>query len=315
MSASAGSNRLIIPALVGATAVGKTAVAIELARQLNLEIVSCDSRQIYKYLDIGTAKPTPQELGSQPYHLIDFVEPDHLYSAVRYRDAAGAAISEIIGRGKLPLIVGGAGLYLKALVSGFFTTPEVDASYKKGLSRLDSAELHARLEEIDPETAEEVPVGNRVRMIRALEIFHATGRPKSELSRTGAYPNNKFEFLVFWLTLDRKKLYQLINLRVDKMFRDGLMSEVETLVNMGYRNSPVLASTVGYKEALDHTSGRLTLDQCLGLIKQKTRNYAKRQITWFKKADNQVFVDGDGPGWRDFLFAEIGKLKLDSKLL
>jgi tRNA dimethylallyltransferase len=315
MSASAGSDRLIIPALVGATAAGKTAVGLELAKQLDLEIVSCDSRQIYKYLDIGTAKPTPEELGGQPYHLIDFVDPDRLYSAVCYRDAARDTIAEVVRRGKVPLIVGGAGLYLRALISGFFTTPEGDASYREELSRLESPELHARLEAIDAETAAEVPVGNRVRMIRALEIFHTTGRPKSELKRTGTYPSNNFEFRVFWLTLDRKKLYQLINLRVDKMFRDGLMSEVETLVNMGYRNSPALASTVGYKEALDHLSGRLTLEQCLQLIKQKTRNYAKRQITWFKRTDNQVFVDGDKPGWKDFLFAEISKLKLDSKLL
>jgi len=315
MSVSAGSDRLIIPALVGATAIGKTAVALELAEQLNLEIVSCDSRQIYKYLDIGTAKPTPKELGGQPYHLIDFVEPDQLYSAVRYRDAARDTIADIVGRGKVPLIVGGAGLYLKALISGFFTTPEADASYREELSRLDPAELHARLDEIDPETATEVPVGNRVRMIRALEIFHMTGRPKSELKRTGAYPSDNFNFRVFWLTLDRKKLYQLINLRVDKMFRDGLMSEVETLVDMGYRDSPVLASTVGYNEALDHLSGRSTLEQCLQLIQQKTRNYAKRQITWFKKTENQVSVDMDEPGWKDSLFAEISKLKLDSKLL
>jgi tRNA dimethylallyltransferase len=315
MSASAGSSGLIIPALVGATAVGKTAVALELAKQFNLEIVSCDSRQIYKYLDIGTAKPTPEELGGQPYHLIDFIEPDRLYSAVRYRDAARGAIADIIGRGKIPLIVGGAGLYLKALISGFFTTPEVDASYREELSRLDSPELHARLEAIDVETAAEVPVGNRVRMIRSLEIFYTTGRSKSELKRTGTYPSDNFEFRVFWLTLDRKKLYQLINLRVDKMFRDGLMSEVETLVNMGYQNSSVLASTVGYKEALEHLRGGCTLEQCLQSIKQKTRNYAKRQVTWFKKTDNQVLVDGDKPGWKDFLFAEIGKLKLDSKLL
>jgi tRNA dimethylallyltransferase len=315
MSVSAGFDRLIIPALVGATAVGKTAAALELAEQFNLEIVSCDSRQIYKYLDIGTAKPTPEELGGQPYHLIDFVEPDRLYSAVCYRDAARDTIADIVGRGRMPIIVGGAGLYLKALISGFFTTPEADASYREELSRLDPAELHARLEGIDPETAAEVPVGNRVRMIRALEIFHMTGRPKSELKRTGVYPSNNFEVRVFGLTLERKKLYQLINLRVDKMFRDGLMSEIETLIDMGYRNSPVLASTVGYNEALDHLGGRSTLEQCLQLIKQKTRNYAKRQITWFKRTENQVSVDMDESGWKDFLFAEIGKLKLDSKLL
>jgi tRNA dimethylallyltransferase len=150
MSASAGSDKPIVPALVGATAIGKTSVALELAEQLDLEIVSCDSRQIYKYLDIGTAKPTAKELGGQPYHLIDFAEPNHLYSAVRYRDAARDAMTDIIERGKVPLIVGGAGLYLKALISGFFTTPEVDASYREELSRLDPAELQIRLKGIDP---------------------------------------------------------------------------------------------------------------------------------------------------------------------
>jgi tRNA dimethylallyltransferase len=315
MFASEGFSRRVIPALVGATAIGKTAVALELAEALDLEIVSCDSRQIYKHLDIGTAKPTPNELGGQAYHLIDFVEPDRLYSAVRYREAARDTIADIIGRGKTPLIVGGAGLYLKALISGFFTTPEADASYREELSKLSSAELHARLDGVDPETAAEVPVNNRVRVIRALEIFHMTGRPKSELKQAGDYPSNDLEFRVFWLTLDRKKLYQFINLRVDKMFRDGLVSEVETLVDMGYRESPVLASTVGYSEVLEHLGGRLTLEQCLQLIKQKTRNYAKRQITWFKKTENRVVVEMDEPGWRDSLFAEISKLKLDSKLL
>ncbi len=315
MSASAESNRPVIPVIVGATAIGKTAVALELARQLDLEIVSCDSRQVYKYLDIGTAKPTAAELGGQPYHLIDFVEPDRLYSAARYRDAARDVIVRIIEMGRLPLIVGGAGLYLKALVSGFFAAPEADTSYREELSQLSSADLHARLHEVDPETASEVPVGNRVRMIRALEIFHTTGKSKTELKRLGSYPDNDLSFKVFWLTLDRKKLYQFINLRVDKMVRDGLMSEVETLVKMDYKHSPVLASTVGYREALAHLDGQLTLDECVQLIKQRTRNYAKRQITWFRRTENQVIVDGDSPDWKDFLFAGISKLKLDSKLL
>jgi tRNA dimethylallyltransferase len=315
MCALDGSRKPIIPALVGATATGKTAVALELADRLGLEIVSCDSRQIYKHLDIGSAKPTPQELAGRPYHLIDYVEPDKLYSAMRYREAALEAIREIIARGKIPFIVGGAGLYLKALISGFFTTPEPDASYRVELSRLSSQDLHDRLKQVDPETATEVPMGNRVRMIRALEIYKMTGKTKSELKRTGSYPGDDLRFRVFWLTLDREKLYQFINLRVDKMFRDGLMREVETLVNMGYRNSPVLASTVGYKEVLEHLSGRLSYEECLQMIAQKTRNYAKRQITWFKKAGDPIVVDGDKPGWQDFLFEEIQKLNLDSKLL
>lgn len=309
------SNNVTIPALVGATATGKTSVALELADRLGLEIVSCDSRQIYKYLDVGTAKPTAEELNGRPYHLTDYVIPDRLFSAVRYRQDAYNKFAEIALRGKIPFVVGGAGLYLKALVAGFFTTPEADTSYRSKLARLDAAELHRRLREIDPEAAAEVPVGNKVRIIRALEIHRMTGRTKSELKRIGTYPVDNYRFRVFWLTLNREKLYQLINSRVDKMFREGLVDEVETLVNMGYRNSPVLASTVGYKEVLQHLDGELTLDQCLQLIKQKTRNYAKRQITWFKKVGDVVLVDGDKPGWKDFLFAEIRKLNLDSKLL
>jgi len=315
MCVSAGFDRPTIPALVGATAVGKTAVALELAEELGLEIVSCDSRQIYEHLDIGTAKPTREELRDRPYHLIDFIEPSQLYSAVRYREEAIATMTEVLGRGKLPLIVGGTGLYLKALSSGFFATPDASVPYREELTRLSSEDLHARLLRVDPESAAEIPVGNRVRMIRALEIRSTTGKSKSELKRTGTYPSDNWRFKVFWLTLDRKKLYQLINLRVDKMIRNGLIGEVETLSDMGYRNSPVLASTVGYREVLEHLEGKLTLDQCTQLIKQLTRNYAKRQITWFKRADNPILVDGDQPGWKEFLFREIRKLKLDSQML
>lgn len=213
------------------------------------------------------------------------------------------------------MIVGGTGLYLKALSSGFFTTPEACASYREELSPLSSEDLHARLLRVDPESAAEIPVGNRVRMIRALEIYTTTGKSKSELKRTGIYPVEGPKFVIFWLTLDRKKLYQFINLRVDKMIRNGLIGEVETLCSMGYRDSPVLRSTVGYRKVLDYLAGKLSLDQCTQLIGQRTRNYAKRQITWFKKTDNPILVDTEKPGWKEFLFQEIRKLKLDSQML
>ncbi len=291
---------------------GKTSLALELADEFDLEIVSCDSRQIYKYLDIGTAKPTGDELQGRPYHLIDVVEPDRLYSAVDFRNLANALVKRITTGGKTPLIVGGTGLYLKALASGFFTTPEGSASYREELSHLSSDELHDRLRQVDPETAAEVPVGNRVRMIRALEIFSTTGKSKSELKRTGTYPTDSFRYRVFWLTLDREKLYQFINSRVDKMIGAGLIAEVETLVNMGYGNSSVLRSTVGYREVLEYLSGHLSLEACVNLIKQRTRNYAKRQITWFRKIENPILIDRDEAGWKELLFEEFRKLKLDS---
>jgi tRNA dimethylallyltransferase len=312
MSGSEGSDRLIIPVLVGATAVGKTSVALELADEFNFEIVSCDSRQIYKYLNVGTAKPTADELRGRPYHLIDLVEPERLYSAVDYRIAARDVIGRIIERGRIPLVAGGTGLYLRALTTGFFTTVAGNASYRSELSLLSSEELHSRLRAVDPDTALEVPVGNRVRMIRALEIYHTTGRTKSDLKRMGTYPADNLQYQVFWLTQDREKLYQFINLRVDKMIGDGLVEEVETLVRSGYGNSPVLSSTVGYREVLEYLNGKITKDQSIQLIKQRTRNYAKRQITWFKKTENSNLIDRDKPDWKEFLFGEIRKLNLDS---
>lgn len=287
-------------------------MALELAETLNLEIISCDSRQIYKHMTIGTAKPTPDELAGRPYHLIDYVEPVEVYSAAKYRDAAEAAIADCRSRGKLPLIVGGTGLYLRALRTGFFHTPEPDQLFRRELAQFSNEVLHRRLSETDPAGAAEIPSGNRARLIRALEIQHLTGKTKSQLARSGNYPARKYNFRLFGLTRYRQKLYQIINSRVDKMVGDGLFEEVESLVKMGYGESAVLQSTIGYREVLRHFEGELERRECVELIAQRHRNYAKRQITWFKKEPSLEQIDLDSVAATEILRTKIGKLKLDS---
>lgn len=311
-SNSGESVKPTIPVLVGPTAVGKTAVALELIRRFNLEIVSCDSRQIYKYMNIGTAKPTAEELGGVPYRLIDYVEPNRSYSSALYRADAVVEIEGILQSGKRPLIVGGTGLYLKALTSGFFTTPDSDATYRKELEALNTVELYKMLTDIDLRAAEGIPANNRIRVIRALEIHKLTGRTKTELSSEGEYPEQKYHFVVFELNRSREKLYQFINFRVDKMIGDGLIAEVEQLLERGFSQSPVLKRTVGYREVIEYLHGQISLEECVRLIKQKTRNYAKRQITWFRPDLNIVRIDLESETGREKLVGELDKLKLDT---
>jgi tRNA dimethylallyltransferase len=301
-----------IPALVGPTAIGKTSIALELADRLNLELVSCDSRQIYKHLSIGTAKPTAEELAGRPCHLIDYVEPTEVYSAAKYREAAEAVIADIRSRGLLPLIVGGTGLYLRALRQGFFRTPEPDIAYRQELEELATKELHHKLQSVDPNSAAQIEPANRIRIIRALEIHKLTGKTKSQLAHSGTYPARRYKFRLFGLTRYRQKLYQIINSRVDKMVEEGLFAEVESLVEMGYGNSPVLLSSIGYREVLWHFDGKLKRRECVELIAQRHRNYAKRQITWFRREPQLEYVDLDEENSIDRMCREIGKLKLDS---
>lgn len=312
-SSSAGTNLPIIPAIVGPTAIGKTSLALELADRFALEIVSCDSRQLYKHMTIGTAKPTAEELAGRPYHLIDYVEPAEIYSAAKYRTAAEAAIADIRSRNRLPLVVGGTGLYLRALRQGLFQTPDPDPVYRQELEQLSSSKLHKMLTEIDPQSAAATPLENRLRIIRALEIHRLTGKTKFELAKSGDYPKLKYKFRLFGLTRYRQKLYQIINSRVDKMVGDGLFEEVESLVEMGYGASPALTSSIGYREVLWHFSGELSRRECVELIAQRHRNYAKRQFTWFKKEPELSEIDLDSESALEILSSEIGKLKLDSQ--
>lgn len=314
MSDSGVLVKPIIPVLVGPTAVGKTAVALEVVDRFNLEIVSCDSRQIYRRLNIGTAKPTRTELAGRPYHLIDYVEPDAVYSAARYREDADSAFTEVLSRGRVPLVVGGSGLYLRALVVGLFETPPADPAFRASLEAFSAAELHCRLAGIDSAAARVIPAGNRPRLVRALEIHNLTGLTKSELAKSGTYPPSRYEFRYFLLSRSREKLYQIINLRVDNMIRDGLIAEVDQLCAAGLADSPVLRRTVGYREVLDFRDGQFGHDRCIELIKQRTRNYAKRQLTWFRHQVRAETIELESSGWRQKMFGWFDKFKLDRKL-
>jgi len=303
----------IVPALVGPTGVGKTTAALELIHEFDLEIISCDSRQVYKYLNIGTAKPGPEELQGRPYHLIDYIEPSQLYSAELYRRDAVVLIAELYDRGKMPLLVGGAGLYLQALSTGFFATPDPDLSYKEELKNLSNDELYRLLEKSDPATAKSILDRNRARMLRALEIIHLTGMSKEELKSRGEYPEHNFEVIPILLNYSREKLYQIINARVDKMIEAGLFEEVVGLSDRGFAQSPVLQSTLGYRESLAMLKGEISKNRCVELIKQGHRNYAKRQLTWFRRIENLIEIRKYSAGWRKKLSDVINKFNLDSQ--
>jgi len=275
-----------IPVICGPTGSGKTAVAVELAGRWPLEIVSADSRQILKHLNIGTAKPTASEAAAVKFHLINLIEPGERYSAFRFIDDANAAVRMILDAGKIPLVVGGTGLYLRALTEGVVEIESQEMAIRDRLEREMEAEgslrMHERLERMDPLSAAVIHPNNRVRIIRALEIFHLTGKSKSELAATGAYKKSEHEFEHFLLMPPRPKLYADLDARVDEMMRQGLLDEVRSLVGAGLGNALRSSNVIGYKEMLDYLDGRYTLPEAVNLLKQNTRRYAKRQVTWFR---------------------------------
>jgi len=283
-----------IPVVCGPTASGKTGVAVELGEAFAVEVVSADSRQIIRYLEIGTAKPSEQERRAVPFHLVDLVDPGERYTAFRFIDDATSAISDILSRGRIPLVVGGTGLYLRALTEGVVEIDSDDMHVREELEQqmeqLGPERMHERLAQVDPLEAAMIHPNNRVRVIRALEMFYLTGKSKSELVVTGAYKSSPFPFRYFCLMPPRAALYEVINARVDQMMAQGLLGEIESLVAAGWKDRIAAANVIGYKELLDHLDGRLTLKEAVSLIKQNTRRYAKRQATWFRNlADGEKF--------------------------
>lgn len=281
-------QKKIVLAIVGPTAVGKSILALELAREIPIEIVSADSRQIYRYLNIGTAKPNKEELGLVPHHFIDIRYPDEYYSAGEFGKEAEVKVLEIFDKGKLPLIVGGSGLYIKSLCEGFFEENfSVEEKLKaiqirKELKFYSKDALYSRLIEIDPETAQLYTDKNYVRLIRALEFYYIKGIPISSYRKL-YHRSPKFKTVYIGLCARREILYQKIEQRVDWMIQNGLITEVQNILDIGY--SPELNSlkTVGYKEIVDYLNKRIDLDKAISLIKKNTRRYAKRQMTWFRK--------------------------------
>ena len=279
-----------ILAVVGSTASGKTALAVELARQLGGEIVSCDSMQIYRGMNIGTATPDESERCGIPHHLMDFVDPTDPrgYSCADYVTDARAAVADILARGKLPILCGGTGLYLDAFLrGGSFEVTDSDPVLRAELCALAEREgnlaLHAMLSELDPETAATVHPNNVKRVARAIEIYRTTGRKKSELDRESREPDCPYNATVMGLCYDsRSLLYDRIDRRVDIMMEQGLLDETRRLRDMGvFRVCQTAAQAIGYKELFPYLDGEASLESCVETLKMATRRYAKRQITWF----------------------------------
>ncbi len=273
--------------ICGPTASGKTAAALQLARTFPIEIVSADSRQVIKHLDIGTAKPTAADLTIAPCHLINLIEPGERYSAFRFLRDAEAAIDGILSRGAAPVVVGGTGLYLSALTDGVIEIAVDDGGVARrrledDLAALGPDALHERLRRIDPQEAARVHPHNSVRVIRALEIFELTGQTKSHLIAGSAYNRSSRGFDLVCLAPARDVLYAQINQRVDQMMQAGLLSELQDLIGRGLRDPIRRASVIGYQELLRHLEGEYDLDRAVELMKQNTRRYAKRQMTWFR---------------------------------
>ena len=273
--------------IAGPTASGKTALAIAVARRLGAEIISADSQQVYRHFDIGTAKPSPEELAAVPHHLLSCVDPlDPDFSAARFGKLADAAIADITAREKRVVVVGGTGLYLRVLLHGVMPGPARDEALRAELEAYADREgneaLHARLLAVDPVTAAKHPVQDRLRVIRALEIHTLTGKPASEHREAHAFSADRHPYALWVLNPPRERLYEVINQRTKKMFASGLIEETRSLVDRGYRQAAPMRA-VGYLQALQVVDGAMTEAEAITDVAQATRHYAKRQLTWFKK--------------------------------
>jgi len=277
--------------ICGATGIGKTSAGIELAQKFGGEIVSADSMQIYRHMDIGTAKPTAAELAQVPHHMIDIVDPDENYDAVLFSKQARDRIAEIIRRGRIPFIVGGTGLYIKALLHGLFQSRPVDPELRNRLKR--QAEetgphaLHERLRQLDPATADRLHPNDAYRILRALETIESTGKSISELHREHRFEDEPFDALKIGLRMDRRKLYTRIDQRVDLMLDAGLVEEVQKLLARGYAAELKSMQSIGYRQVVEFLEKKLPWDECVRTLKRDTRRFAKRQFTWFG-ADRQI---------------------------
>lgn len=302
-------NNKTVLIIGGPTAVGKTATSIEMAKRFNGEIVSADSMQIYKYMDIGSAKPTKEEMGDIPHHLIDFVEPSESYSVSDFQKAAFEKIDDILSRGKLPIVVGGTGLYLNALMyemdfSETVGDPEFREEMRKQAMEKGSEYVHDLLREVDPEAAERIHHRNMKRVIRALEICRLTGGTAKDFA-TDPKLNENYNFIFTALTGNRKKLYARINKRVDIMLEQGLLDEVKNLKNMGLTDCHQSMKGIGYKEVLAYLDDKYDFDTMVSIIKQSSRRYAKRQLTWLRRYDNLQWFDIDKLGGLEALLDQI----------
>ncbi|MCY3679814.1 MAG: tRNA (adenosine(37)-N6)-dimethylallyltransferase MiaA [Gemmatimonadetes bacterium] len=283
--------------IAGPTASGKTTVGIELAQRIDGEIISADARQIYRFMDIGTAKPTTEERAAARHHLIDFVNPDEDYSAGQFAEDASAVIGDILRRGKVPIVVGGAGLYIRALFDGFSPVPKIPIEIRTRLKEEGRAclpALYKRLCEADPEWAAKIHPTDTQRILRGLEVYEASGKPLSEHQKVPPTPPICHAASYFGLYWEREVLYDRINARACLMFQNGLIEEAASLRDRGYTPDLNALNAFGYREIFQYLNGETTLDRALADLQQGTRRYAKRQMTFFRKDERIQWMDGSG---------------------
>lgn len=290
--------------LTGPTAVGKTKLSISLAKALNGEIISADSMQVYKYMDIGSAKITEKEMDGVPHHLIDVLSPFEEFHIVRFQELAKKAMEDIYNRGKTPVFVGGTGFYIQAITKDIdFTEGEEDKQYREELSRLAAKKgnefLHEMLREVDKKSAEEIHANNVKRVIRALEFYKENGFPISQHNEEQKQNETPYNLAYFVLNAPRDLLYERIDRRVDEMMENGLVKEVQKLKDMGCRREMTSMQGLGYKEILSFLDGEIPLDEAVRILKRDTRHFAKRQLTWFRRESNVVWVDKDKFAFND----------------
>ena len=283
--------------IVGPTASGKTALSIELAKRINGEIVSCDSMQIYKDMDIGSAKPTLEEMQGIKHYMIDVVKPDERFSVAEYKKQAEKAIEEILSKGKTPIVIGGTGLYADSLIYSIeYPEIEFDQNYRNKLEKKADTqegliELYNEAKRIDEEAIKKISENDKKRIIRILEIFHSTEKTKTQLEIESRRNEVKYDYRVFAIDMNREILYDRINKRVDIMIENGLIQEVKNLLNK-YESFPTAMQGLGYKEVVEYLDGKLTKEEMIEKIKQETRRYAKRQLTWFRKNKQTIWING-----------------------
>ena len=272
--------------ILGPTAIGKTEIALRLAEQIDAEIVSLDSRQLYRQMNIGTAKPTPAQREAIPHHMIDCANINQHFSVADYQRLGDAVLADIRKRHRRALVVGGSGLYFRALVDGLFPGPGANFTIRERLRREadenGALTLHERLHKCDPDSAARIHPNNMVRVIRALEVYEITGKPISELQVQWKNSRTRYEFRAIGLNMSQEKLNNRIEARADRMMAVGLVEEVKGILDAGHSPNCIALRSFGYKEVIDYLCGQLTLLEAISLLKQKTRQFAKRQLTWFR---------------------------------
>jgi tRNA dimethylallyltransferase len=284
--------------IVGPTASGKTALSIELAKRINGEIISSDSMQIYKDMDIGTAKVTKEEMQGIKHYLVDCVSPDMRYTISDFKKDSQKAINEIIEKGKVPIVVGGTGLYVNSLIYGIeYQDMNFDEEYRNELMKIAESnegliKLYEQANQIDPEAMEKISPNDKKRIVRVLEIYKQTGKTKTEQEILSRQKGVDYDFKVFGITMERSKLYERINSRVDIMINQGLENEVKNLISK-YSEFPTALQGLGYKEVIEFFDGKISRDEMIEKIKQESRRYAKRQLTWFKKNKETIWLNAE----------------------